>query len=56
MYVDIVISNAFNLNKPFFSSSFVPLSVSLCNDLGDPLFDGVGLAAFKSRANAFLLA
>ena len=36
--------------------SFVPLSVSLWNDLSDPVFDGVGLAGFKSRANAFLLA
>ena len=36
--------------------SFVPLSVSLCNDLSDSEFDGVGLAGFKSRANAFLLA
>ena len=35
---------------------FVPLSVSLWNDLSDPVFDGVGLADFKSRANAFLLA
>ena len=26
------------------------------NDLSDPVLDGVGLAAFKSRANAFLLA
>ena len=36
--------------------SFVPISVSLRNDLSDPVFDGVGLAGFKSRANAFLLA
>ena len=36
--------------------SFVPLSVSLWNDLSDPVLDGVGLAGFKSRANAFLLA
>ena len=36
--------------------SFVPLSVSLWNDLSDPVFDGVGLAGFKSRASAFLLA
>ena len=36
--------------------TFVPLSVSLWNDLSDPVFDGVGLACFKSRANAFLLA
>ena len=36
--------------------SFVPLSVSLWNDLSDLVFDGVALAGFKSRANAFLLA
>ena len=36
--------------------TFVPSSVSLWNDLSDPVFDGVGLAGFKSRANAFLLA
>ena len=36
--------------------SFIPLSVSLWNDLADPVFDGVGLAGFKSRANALLLA
>ena len=29
---------------------FVLLSVSLWNDLSDPVFDGVGLAGFKSRA------
>ena len=28
--------------------SFVPISVSLRNDLIDPVFDGVGLAGFKS--------
>ena len=36
--------------------TFVPLSVSLWNDLSDPMFDGGGLAGFKRRANAFLLA
>ena len=36
--------------------TFVPLSMSLWNDLSDPVFDGVGLAGFKSRAIAFLLA
>ena len=36
--------------------SFVPLSVSLWDDISDPVFDGVGLAGFKSRADAFLLA
>ena len=36
--------------------TFVPLSLSLSNDRADPVFDGVGLADFKSRANAFLLA
>ena len=35
--------------------TFIPLSVSLWNDLANP-FDGVGLSGFKSRANAFLLA
>ena len=36
--------------------TFVPPSVCLWNDLADPVFDGVGVAGFKSRANAFLLA
>ena len=36
--------------------TFIPLSVSFWNDLVDPVFDGVGLAGFKSRSNAFLLA
>ena len=36
--------------------NFIPLSVRLWNDLADPVFDGVGLAGFKSRANAVLLA
>ena len=35
---------------------FSPLSVSLWNDHGYHVFDGVGLAGFKSRANAFLWA
>ena len=39
-----------------YSSTFTPLSVSLCNDLANPVFDGVRLEGFKSRANAFLLA
>ena len=33
--------------------TFIPLSVSLWNDLVDPVFDGVGLAGFRSRSNAF---
>ena len=36
--------------------NFIPLSVSLWNDVGDPIFDSVELAGFKSRANTFLLA
>ena len=39
-----------------YSKTFIPLSVSLWNDLANPVFDGVGLAGFKSRANTFLLA
>ena len=31
--------------------AFIPLSISLWNDLVDPVFDGVGLAGFKSRSN-----
>ena len=36
--------------------TFIPLSVSLWNDLSIPVFDGVGLLGFKIRANAFFLA
>ena len=33
--------------------TFIPLSVFLCNDLSDPVFDGVELEGFKSRAMPF---
>ena len=33
----------------------VSLSMSLWNDLANPIFDGVGLVGFESRVNAFLL-
>ena len=37
--------------------AFIPLSVSLWNDLADPVFDHVGLDGFKNiRANVFLFA
>ena len=36
--------------------TFIVLSVFLWKDLGDHVFNSVGLAGFKSRANAFLLA
>ena len=39
-----------------YSRTFIPLSVSRCNDLADPVFDGLGLAGFKSRANVFSFA
>ena len=39
-----------------YSKTFIPLPVSLWNDLANPVFDGVGLMGFKSRAYAFLLA
>ena len=39
-----------------YHGTFITLSVSLWNDLVDPVFDGVGLAGFKNRSNAFLLA
>ena len=36
--------------------TFVLLSLSLWNDFSDPVYDGMGLAGFTSRANAFLMA
>ena len=39
-----------------YSRTFIPLSVSFWNDLANPVFDGAGLAGYKSKANAFLLA
>ena len=39
-----------------YSRTFIPFSVSLWNDLANLVFDGVGLAGFKSRANSSLLA
>ena len=36
--------------------TFIPLSVSLWNDLVDPVFDGVGLAGFQCRVNTFSMA
>ena len=38
------------------SQDFFLLSVSLWNDLADPVFEGVRLSGFKCRANAFSLA
>ena len=39
------------------SRTFITMSVSLWNDIAaDPVFDGMGMAGFKSRAIAFLLA
>ena len=35
---------------------FIPLSMSLWNDLDDPVLDGVGLVSVKSRANELLIA
>ena len=57
----VVIAHRFSYAPPRcgtsqYSRTFIHLSVSLWNDLSDPVFDGVGLAGFKSRANAFLLA
>ena len=39
-----------------YSRTFIALSVSLWNDLANPVFDGVGLPAFKNKANTFVLA
>ena len=34
-----------------YSRTFIPFSLSLSNDLANSVFDGAGLAGFKSRAN-----
>ena len=47
---------ASSLQTSQYHRTFIPLSVSLWNDLVDPVFDDVGLAGFKSMSNAFLLA
>ena len=39
-----------------YSKTLIPFLVSLWNDLASSVFDGVGLAGFKSRDNASLLA
>ena len=39
-----------------YSRTFIHLSISLWNDIGEPVFDGVGLVGFKTRVNDFLLA
>ena len=39
-----------------YSRTFIPFSMSLWNDLANPVFDGVGLAGLKIRANASLFA
>ena len=36
-----------------YQMTFIPLSVSLWNDLGDPVFDGAGHAGNKRSANVF---
>ena len=38
-----------------YNRTFISHSVFLWNDLANPVFDGVGLAGFKSRTNAFIL-
>ena len=44
---------AFSLQNLSVPNDFYSPTVSLWNDLADPVFDGVGLAGFNSRANAF---
>ena len=57
---DTVIGNRYTYEHPRCRNSqyrrtFIRLLVSLWNDLGDPVFDDMGLTGFKSRANAFLV-
>ena len=39
-----------------YSRTFIPVTVSLCNDLANLVFNGVWLAGFKSSVSAFFLA
>ena len=66
-YVPVRVTRGDRTSVHLFASSLPNLAVSpdfyspcvfLClwNDLSNPVFDGVGLGGFKSRANAFLLA
>ena len=41
--------------RSIYSRTFIRFSVSLWNDLRDPVCDGVGLAGFKNGASASLL-
>ena len=43
-------------NTSHYHRTFILDSLSLWNDLSDPVFDIVGQAGFKNRANTFLLA
>ena len=47
-------SSAFGTVYYLNSRILIPFSVSLWNDLSDPVFDGVGLSRFKSRVNVSL--
>ena len=56
-----VIAHRYNYAPPRCRTSqhrriFIRLLVCPWNDLGDRVFDGVGLAGFNSRANVFLFA
>ena len=50
----LVTIRCLKINAQFKETPFIPFSVSLWNDLANPVFDGVELAGFKSRANASL--
>ena len=57
-YVPVRVTHRYTYASPRCRTSqyrrtFIRLSVSLWNDLANSVFDGVGLACFKSRANAF---
>ena len=51
-----LVAHRYTYAPPRCSMAFIPFSVSLWNDLANSVFNGVGLAGFKNRANASLLA
>ena len=58
---DALAAHRYTYAPPLYRTSqyritFIALSASLWDGVGDSVFDGVGLADFKSRANVFSLA
>ena len=56
----VLVAHRYNYSPPRtrtlrYRRTFIIRTVSLCNDVADPVFDCAGLAGFKSRANVFFI-